>query len=111
MLFVELIVIKLSNITSGNDAFDSSSKTTDVPALFGLPRSAAESHELGMPVPRTGRVTTAILFLQLRDGLLADLPEDGVKVEPFDELPAAPYADLLKDIGEMILDRVLGDVE
>jgi hypothetical protein len=39
------------------------------------------------------------------------LREDGVEVEPFDELPAAPNADLLEDVLEVFLDGVLGDVE
>ena len=41
----------------------------------------------------------------------AELREDGVQVEPFNQFPPATYADLLEDIGEMILYGVLGDVE
>ncbi len=41
----------------------------------------------------------------------AKLWEDGVQVQSFDEFPTASHADLLEDIGEVILDRVLGDVE
>ena len=43
--------------------------------------------------------------------LPAPLGEYGVQVESLDELPPAPHANFPEDIGEMILDRVLGDEE
>lgn len=38
------------------------------------------------------------------------LREDGIEVEALDEGSAVPHANLIEDVGEVVLDSVLGDV-
>jgi hypothetical protein len=62
-------------------------------------------------VEETGALPNMLVFAVIALYLTKRLREDGVEVELLDEGPTAPHPDLPEDVLEVVLHRVLGDVE